>query len=106
MSIVYLFLVSFADHLKRKQISKDLAQWDFEYIGHYKKAMAKTTDPDGITKFFHRIKHYEALRDFSIQSLRQINHLVQIDEMPNLDLKEARCEIYKISLSFRTHRKS
>ena len=32
--------------------------------------------------------------------LRQINHLIQIDEKPNLELKEPRWEIYKISISF------
>ena len=37
--------------------------------------------------------------------LRQINHLIQIDEKPNLELKEPRWEIYKISISFNFHSK-
>ena len=85
---------------------EDPAQWDHGYIEYYKKAMAKSTKPN-LTKLLSvRIKFYEALRDFYTQSLRHINHLIQIDEKPNLELKEARCEIYKISLSFRAHGKS
>ena len=65
--------------------------------------MATTTDPDDRNHFIERIKFQEAIRDFYVESLRHINHLVQIDETPNLELKEPRCEIYKISLSFREH---
>ena len=33
-------------------------------------------------------------------SSRQINHLIQFDEKPNLEIQEPRWEIYKISISF------
>ena len=102
------FSVSFADFLRQEQAKKypDPAQWDYEYIEYYKKAMANSTDLNTKTEFLYCVKHQEAYRDFYTESLRHINHLYQIDEMPNLELKEPRCEIYKISLSFRAQRKS
>ena len=91
--------------MKQQQISKDLTQWDYGYIEYFKKAMENQPDPDKKSKLFHRIKYNEALRDFHVGPLRHINHLIQIDGKPNLELKEQRCEIYKISLSFRNHSK-
>ena len=46
------------------------------------------------------LRDSEARRDFFTGSVRQIHNLIQIG-LPNLELKEARCEIYKISVSFR-----
>ena len=98
--------VSYADHLKHKQIFKQQDQWEHGYLEYYKKALSYEPDPYERNRLLHRIKHHEALRDFSTPSLRQINHLIQIDEKPNLELKEPRCEIYRISLSFQEHSKS
>ena len=86
--------------LKDKQYGKDQRAWDYGYIEYYHKAMANYTDPEERSDVFYRIKYHEARRDYFTQSMRQINHLVQIDEQPNLELKEPRWEIYKISLSF------
>ena len=91
-----------------KQINNvpDPAQWDFEFIEYYKKAIAVSTDPDEISRNLQLIKLSEAQRDYFTPSLRQIDHLVQIDEKPNFELKEPRCEIYKISLSFQAQSES
>ena len=51
-------------------------------------------------KYLHHLREFEARRDFFTGSLRQINHLIQIDATPNLELKQAKCEIYKVSVSF------
>ena len=89
-----------------KKYPADPAQWNYEYIEYYKKAMANSTDLHIKSELLGRIKHQEAYRDFYTESLRHINHLNHVDKKPNLELKEPRCEIYKISLSFRTQRKS
>ena len=39
-------------------------------------------------------------RDFYTGSLKEIKHLIHIDKNPNFDLKSARLEIYKISITF------
>ena len=39
-------------------------------------------------------------RDFYIGSLKEIKHLIHIDKKPNFELKSARLEIYKISITF------
>ena len=46
------------------------------------------------------VTYDEAERDYFTASLRQINHLIQIDEKPNLEMMEPRWELYKISISF------
>ena len=96
------------DYLKQKQIKNvpDPTQWDFEFIEYYHKAFALFTDPDKKSQVLGHIKCHEAQRDYTTPSLRNINHLVQIDEKPNQELKEPRCEIYKISISFKPHRES
>ena len=80
---------------------------DYSYIEYLHKAMANATDASKVDKMdlFHLIKIQEGLRDYYGSSLRQINHLIQLDAKPNLELKEPRWEIYKISLSFLTKRK-
>ena len=77
---------------------------DYSYIEYLHKAMANATDASQENKMdlFHLIKAREGFRDYNDSSLRQINHLIQLDEKPNLELKEPRWEIYKISLSFLT----
>ena len=100
------FSVSFGDLLRSKQKNKDPADWDFEYIEYYHKSLACYTDPDDRKLLLDDIKFHEARRDYFTPSLRDISHLIQIDEQPNLELKESRCEIYKISLSFRRQSKS
>ena len=96
------------DCLKNKQhhTVPDLAQWDYEFIEYYHKAIALRTDPEEKSQLLQLVQIGEAQRDYFTPSLRHINHLVQIDEKPNQELKEPRCEMYKISLSFRSHRKS
>ena len=102
------FSVSFGEYLSHKQENNvpDRAQWDYGYIEYFRKALAFLTDSDEISELLDLIKIHEAHRDYYTASLRHINHLVQIDEKPNLDLKEPRCEIYKISLSFQRKSKS
>ena len=92
--------------MKHKQKDKHPSERDYDYVEYYQKSMKTCSDPEQKSIWFLRLKYHEALRDYFTQSLRHINHLIQIDEKPNLELTEPRCEIYKISLSFRKHCKS
>jgi len=77
---------------------------DYSYIEYLHKAMANATNESKEYKMdlFQIIRVHEGFRDYYGSSLWQINHLIQLDEKPNLELKEPRWEIYKISLSFLT----
>ena len=50
---------------------------------------------------FKKMKFAEARRDYHSSSVMQVNHLIQIDEKPNLELTEPKWELYKISISFK-----
>ena len=78
----------------------DPTQWDFGFIEYYREAIALYKDPDDRSRHLHLIKYCEAQRDFHTPSLRHINHLIQIDEKPNIQLTEPEWELYKISISF------
>ena len=73
---------------------------DYSYIEYFRKAMMNETDPCKKEDTLQLVKFYEAERDYYTPSLRQINHLIQIDEKPNLELMEPKWELYKISISF------
>ena len=73
---------------------------DFSYIDFHRKAYENETQPEIKMQYLHNLRDVEARRDFHRGSLRQINHLIQFDLKPNLELNEVRCEIYKISVSF------
>ena len=70
-----------------------------------RKAYENENDPMEKMSHLHGLRSYEATKDFFMGSIRQINHLIQIDATPNLDLEQAKCEIYKISVSFEPKRK-
>ena len=72
---------------------------DFSYIDFFRKAYENETQHGKKMLYLHQLRGTEAFRDFWTGSLRSVNHLIQIGS-PNLELKEARCEIYKISISF------
>ena len=74
---------------------------DYTYIDLYKKSYEYERDPETkrINRFY-ALRGEEARRDYHTGSLKSINHLIQFDKEPNLDLKEVRLEIYKITVSF------
>ena len=102
--------------LFRKQQDVDPAFRDYGYIEYLQKSMGasnfSSTASDINQKeavylnvMLNDIKHHESKRDYYTASLRQVNHLVQIDEKPNLELSEPKWELYKISISFQRIRK-
>ena len=84
-------------------ISQEKISWtnkDYTYIDLYKKSYEYETDPEKKIRQLYTLRAVEARRDFFTGSLKPINDLIQFDEQPNLNLKEVRSEIYKISVSF------
>ena len=83
---------------------------DYGYIAYLRKSMDNTPEHGGrdlsgrdLSGKEFRIRQtmfHEGLRDYNTASLRQINHLIQIDQRPNLELMEPKWELYKISISF------
>ena len=74
---------------------------DYSCIEYYQKSYENETDPILKENALNLILETTAQRDFFIGSLRQINHLFQIDGQPNRDFTEAKWEMYKISINFR-----
>ena len=70
-----------------------------DIIAHYQ------TNPVIKERWLHTVKVNEVRRDFINGSLRQINNLIQFDDQPNYEIKEAQSEIYKISISFQSSSK-
>ena len=90
--------------MKQKQINLHPTQKDYGYINCMRQSMEMT--PEAFSPLNEWIVRFdEAERDYFTPSLRQFNHLIQIDEKPNLELMEPRWELYKISISFQHIRK-
>ena len=74
--------------------------WDFSYLEYFRKAVQYSTEQEKKLSFLHVLLSNEALRDFWTESIKELNPLIQFDPEPNLELKEAKVELYKISVSF------
>ena len=103
--------VSYGYMLSTKQDHLDPAAKDYSYIEYLRKSMVAckfdSTPSDVRQKegFMNLIRFHETKRDYFTVSLRQVNHLIQIDEKPNLEIMEPKWELYKISISFPPIRK-
>ena len=92
--------------LYRKQEDVDPAARDYGYIEYLRKTVPAgnfeldTSDNYYKEAMVNLIRLHESKRDYFTASLRPVNHLVQIDERPNLELMEPKWELYKISISF------
>ena len=84
--------------------SKDYVDRDYGYVAYLRKAADYTIENECRDQKERRnlnAKYHEGLRDYFSASLRQINHLIQIDKNPNIELMEPKWELYKISVSFK-----
>ena len=97
---IYDSYISYGDFLSDKQRNLNPIEANYSYIEYYRKAMMNHTDPGAKLTKLLVLKYHEGRRDYFSPSLRQINHLIQIDEKPNLELMEPKWELYKISISF------
>ena len=71
---------------------------NFGYLDYYRKGYENETDPAAKDAALACLQQQEARRDFHTASMKQINHLIQFDPEPNTELREARWELYKISV--------
>ena len=85
--------------MQQQKNLKDFSKVNYGFIEYFRKAMEYS--PSNEERLFHEIKFFEGIRDYYSQSLKPINHLIQIDETPNLEFMEPKWELYKISISFR-----
>ena len=72
----------------------------FDHIEYFQKAYTYEYDPQEKENTLVILRNAEAQRDYFTGSIVEIKPLVQYDRRPN-DLKEAKWEIYKISISFK-----
>ena len=89
--------------LEQKQENIPWAEKDYSYIEYYQKAydiVDGEKNPMDKRLYYHFFRGAVVERYYFTGSLWQINHLIQFDSKPNVELKEPRLEIYKISLSF------
>ena len=73
---------------------------DFSFLEFIRKAVEYETDEKVKLEYLHALRYDEANRDLWTESIKEINPLIQFVPGPNLELKEAKVELYKISVSF------
>ena len=95
-----VFLLSYGKLMWAKQDDLDPAERDYGYIEYLRKSLENSPDPSLEVGLIQLIKSNEGRRDYYTPSLKQINHLIQIDQKPDLELLEPKWELYKISISF------
>ena len=116
----FIYYFRYSNFLFYSNKDKDMRDRDYSYLEYMRKAVEKS-DPlcskcrnkcmsqlSACDKPKCRTKrHYWKLlqtsqleRDCFVGSLKEIKHLIHIDKKPNFNLKSARLEIYKISITF------
>ena len=75
-------------------------RWDFSFLEYIRKAVQCSTDHEEKLLYWHVLQFQEALQDYWTESIKELKPLIQFDPEPNLELKEAKVELYKISISF------
>ena len=95
-----VFLKSRALYLERKQKDIPCIDWDYGFADFYRDAYQCEKADDLKESFWLDWQNAEAIRNYYTGSVSEIKHLIQFDETP-CDLKEAKCDLYKISFSYR-----
>ena len=85
---------------KQQQCGVPPNRWDFGFLEFIRKAVEYETDQDQKLKYLHALRGQEANHDLWTESIQELKPLIQFDQKPNLELKEAKVELYKISISF------
>ena len=95
------FNESLSWYLSKRQVDAGIptTEWDFSYIQYIQKAYDNQVFPEKKQKLLLTLQYSEAFRDYNTGIMKDFKNLVQLDPTP-YPLKEARFEIYKISLSF------
>ena len=95
---------SYGMWLKDKQQQNNVPpnRSDFSFLEFIRRAVEYETDQDRKLSYLPALRLHEARREFWMESIKELSPLVQFDPEPNLELKEAKIELYKISVSFST----
>ena len=84
----------------KEQADVPWSEKDYSYIEYFQKAHNHNDDPTMNVTILNALREAKVRRDYYLCSLKQLNHAIQFDVTPNLDIKEARPEIYKITINF------
>ena len=85
--------------LMRMQSGIPWPEKDYSYIDLYQKAYDNDHDAMRKENILNTLKDAKVRRDYNLGSMKQINHAIQFDQKPNTELKEAQCEIYRITIN-------
>ena len=88
--------------LKCKQRDVPPNRWDFSFLKFIRKAVEYEADEKVKSEYLHSLRDNEAFHNLCTASIKEIKPLIQFCPRPNLELKEAKVELYKISVSFST----
>ena len=98
-NLAHEFRQSRGEYLSVSQEELPPTDRNYNYIEYLRKSYEyerMSSEKENILSF---LRHHESARDYFTGQITEIHNLVQFDQRPN-DLREARWDIYKISLSF------
>ena len=100
---IFLFWYGFLLYSRHRTENRanNQSEADYRYIEFFEKAYENErhkTDRDLST--LSLVRYLKQDRDYYLGSMKQINHLIQLDTQPNLMIVEPQWEIYKITISF------
>ena len=79
--------------------NKGTSSTDWDYIEYYRKAYEYENEDDMKQNFLTTLRKAEAKRDFYTGLIKEIKHLEQFDPTPNIELAEAKWEVYKVTIA-------
>ena len=98
-NLAHEFRKSRGEYLRISQGKLNLAERNYNYIEYLRKSYEYESFPSEKENKWSFVRHQEAIRDYYTGQITEIHNLVQFDQRPS-DLREARWDIYKVSLSF------
>ena len=93
------FRKSRGEYLRISQAEVPKTERNYSYVEYLRKGYESERLQESKYEKLLFIRHEEASRDYYTGKITEIRNLVQFDKKPS-DLREARWDIYKISLSF------
>ena len=98
-TFAYEFRKSRGEYLRVSQTEIPKREQNYNYVEYLRKSYESEEEQDSKYEKMLFLRHEEASRDYYTGKIIEIHNLVQFDQRPS-DLREARWDIYKISLSF------
>ena len=80
--------------------TKPTSQWDYTFIEYYRKAYENVSENPAYKQFLlMRLRKAEARRDYYTGLIKEFKNFTQLDSIPNHSLKEAKWEVYKVTIA-------